>query len=322
MKMKTYISLFLALALLACALAGCGGTSAVSNEMQAADRAPMAEAPMEEMSDSSLGSTADGGSSAAPENRKWIVTVRMSAETEDLDAATAALDKQIAALNGYVEDQHIYNGSTYSSSRYRNADLTIRIPAEAVDDFTREISGIANVISQEKNLEDVTLSYVATESRMNALKTEEARLLDFMEQAQTMADLLEIEARLTDVRYELERVTSQLRTYDNKINYATVYLDLSEVREYTPVEEPTLWERLSGGFVNSLAELWGSLQDLLVLLVISFPFLLVYGGITWGVIAVIRRIRKKKGLPKMKKQQKETNLPWQNPGDNNTGKPQ
>ena len=304
--MKKYLSLLLALMLLLSVLTGCGGSSSAAQDMAVMEEAA-AEAPasMAGGTNGTLTSTAESGSSAVPESRKWIITVYMSAETEDLDSMTAALDAHITAMNGYVEDQHIYNGSSYSSRRYRSASLTIRIPAEDVDNFTEEVSGIANVVSQEKNLEDVTLSYVATESRMTALQTEEARLLEFMEQAETMSDLLEIEARLTDVRYELESVTSQLRTYDNQINYATIHLDIEEVQEYTPVEEPTLWERISTGFTDSLEGLWESLQDLLVGIVVAAPFLLVYGGVALVIFLIIRHV--------IKKQPKEKKQPWKVP---------
>jgi len=313
MKMKKLLSLFLCVLLIVSLMTACGGASesapnyAVREEMAAEAPAMMAGNPNDKLTSGS-----ETGSTAIPENRKWIITVHMSAETEDLDTMTTALDEHIKSLEGYVEDQHVYNGSAYASRRYRSANLTIRIPAENVDKFTEEVSGIANVISQEKNLEDITLNYVSTESRMTALQTEEARLLELMAQAETMSDLLEIEARLTDVRYELESVTSRLRTYDNQINYATIYLDISEVQEYTPVEDPTLWERLSGGFTDSLENLWESLQDLLVFLVIAFPFLLVYGGIALVIFLVVRSIVKKK--PKEKKK------PWKTPEKNDEHK--
>ena len=230
----------------------------------------------------------------------------LSAETEDLDALTAALDETIAALNGYVEDQSVYNGSTYSNRRYRNASLTVRIPAEDVDQFTQQVAGIANVVSKETNRQDVTLSYVATESRMTALQTEETRLLELMAQAETMSDLLEIEARLTDVRYELESVTSQLRLYDNQIDYATIYLTISEVQEYTPVEEPTLWERISGGFRDSLKGLGNGLLDLMVWLIVSSPYLVVIAVIVLIVVLLAKRAkkhRKAKKAPKDESQQ-------------------
>jgi len=293
MKLKKCLSLFLALLFLMSLFSGCGGSSIATMD-QAVKGEAMAEAPAAMVNGSAgdtLTSTAGGGSTAIPENRKWIITVYMSAETENLDTMTTALDERITQLNGYVEDQNVYNGSAYASRRYRHANLTIRIPAESVDQFTKQVAGIANVISQEKNLEDITLTYVSTESRMTALQTEEARLLELMAKAETMSDLLEIESRLTDVRYELESVTSRLRTYDNQINYATIYLDISEVQEYTPVKDPTLWERISGGFTDSLKDLGESLQDLLVFLVIAFPFLLVYGGIAFVIFLLIRKLR-------------------------------
>ena len=303
MKPNRYIAAFLALILLV-SLAGCGASATKNSYAEEAAAGPMAPAMMaDSAANDSLTSTSANGSAAIPENRKWIVTVYMSAETEDLDAMTAALDERIAALNGYVEDQRIYNGSAYATRRYRSANLTIRIPAEQVDQFAEQVSGIANVISQEKNLEDVTLTYVSTESRLAALQTEEARLLELMAKAETMSDLLEIEARLTDVRYELESVTSRLRTYDNQINYATIYLDISEVQEYTPVEDPTLWQRITGGFKDSLEGLGESLQDLLVGIVVIFPFLLVYGSIGLVLFLIIRKVVKK--APKCQ--------PWKTP---------
>ena len=293
MKLKKYVSLLLALIFLLGLMTGCGGSSTVSKNSAAMEEiAAEAPAMMADSATGSLTSASGGGSSAVPENRKWIITVYMSAETEDLDAMTAALDERITALNGYVEDQHIYNGSAYATRRYRSANLTIRIPAESVDKFTEQVSGIANVISQEKNLEDVTLSYVATESRMTALQTEEARLLELLAQAETMADLLEIEARLSDVRYELERYSSQLRLYDNQVDYATIYLFINEVQEYTPVAEKTVWERIRDGFSSSVKGLKKNIVDTLVWILANSPYLLVWGIVIAAACIVVRKVRR------------------------------
>lgn len=299
MKARKYLSLTLVLLMLLSLLAGCGASSKASADYAVMEEMAEAEAPMA-AAGNSLTSNSSRGSDALPENRKWIITVDMSAETEDLDTLLDALDEKITDLNGYVEDQNIYNGSSYSSRRYRSASLTVRIPAEDVDQFTQEVSGISNVVRTNKNLEDVTLSYTATESRVKALETEEARLLELMEQAENMSDLLEIEARLTDVRYELENYTSQLRTYDNKIDFATIYLSIEEVQEYTPVEEETLWERISGGFVSSLKGLGEGALEVLVWVIVSSPYLVVWGIIAAVVIVLVKRHRKRKTDKKRK----------------------
>lgn len=302
MKLKKYISLFLCI-LLACAvLTGCGSSSKSLSADTSARMAGGMPAAQEAAYDygNSLTDSGSTASSVMPESRKWIVTMYLSAETEDLDAMTAALDERIQSMNGYVEDQSVYNGSAYSGRRYRSANLTIRIPAEDADNFTQEVSGIANVIRKEKNVEDVTLNYVATESRVQALETEQTRLLELLAQADNMTDLLEIESRLTDVRYELENYASQLKLYDNQIDYATIHLEISEVQEYTPVEEPTLWQRIRDGFTDSMKALGESLQNLLVWLIVSLPFLVLYGGIAAVVIVLICKARKKRKLKKDK----------------------
>ena len=307
MKTKKYVSLLLCALLLMALFTGCGSgskamTSAASYDMAVAEEAPAAmNAAGGTLTDSGV-----SGSTILPESRKWIVTVYLSAETEDLDALMENLDEAIAALNGYVEDQSVYNGSAYSSRRYRNASLTVRIPAEDVDQFTQQVAGIANVVSKETNRQDVTLSYVATESRMTALQTEEARLLELMAQAETMSDLLEIEARLTDVRYELESVTSQLRLYDNQIDYATIYLSLSEVQEYTPVEEPTLWERISGGFRSSLEDLGDGAVDLLVWIIVSSPYLVILAAVIVVIVLLVKRGRKRRKAKEQPPQDAQT----------------
>ena len=308
MKKKTCISLFLALLMLCSILTGCGSASketAAVNSM-AYD---MAAAEVQEESGAYRGLTAGAGSTdgstALPENRKWIITVDMYAETDDLDALTEALNKQISAMGGYVEDQSIYNGSTYANYRYRNATLTIRIPADDVDSFTDAVGGIANVVSKSKNLEDITLKYVATESRISALETEETRLLEFMEKAETMSDLLEIEARLTDVRAELESTTSQMRLYNNQIDYATIHLSIEEVQEYTPVEEPSFWERITEGFSDSLEGLGEGTVDLLVWIIANSPYLVVFGILAVAIILLVRRIRKINAKKKAAKQDKD-----------------
>ena len=305
--MKKHLSLILALTLLLTLLAGCGSSGSTASydsgmvEYAMSDEVAMAPAEGAALKND----TADTGSAALPESRKWIVTVNLTAETEDLDALRTALDEKIAAFQGYVEAQNVYNGSAYQSSRrYRSANLTIRIPADSIDGFLQDVGGIANIVRQNKSIEDVTLNYVATESRLKALETEETRLLELLAQAENMSDLLEIEARLSEVRSELENYASQKRLYDNQIDYATVYLAIEEVQEYPPVEEPTLWERISKGFRDNLEGVGDDLLDVLVWFIVSLPYLVVFAVVITIIVLVVKRIRRRRVAKKAAKQPK------------------
>lgn len=238
-------------------------------------------------------------STALPENRKLIQTFHMDVETEDLDVVLQQIDSRTAELSGYVENSYIRNGSAYSGRRYRSATITLRIPAKTVDAFVDRVGEISNIVSSQKTVEDVTLRYVETEGRMKALQVEEQRLLELLAKAETMEDLLKIEDRLTNVRTELEQVTSALRVYDNQVDYATVHLNVTEVKEYTEVTEPeTVWDRIAEGFADSWENIGVFLQELFVFFVVASPYLLLMGGSALVVVLIIRlsirRKRKKK----------------------------
>lgn len=296
MNLRRYSALLLAAVLVAALFSGCGQSQSARPEAMAPN------AMAEEMeADKALGAETGGADLPMPENRKWVITIHMSAETENLDPLLEGVLEQVEALEGYVQDQSIQNGSAYAQRRYRSAQLTLRIPAEKVDGFLSHMEEISNVVSHSRTMEDITLQYVDTETRRKALDTEEKRLLELMEQAQTMSDLLEIEGRLTDVRYEKEKVIARMRTFDNQVDYATIYLSLDEVREYTPVEEPTLWQRISGGFMDSLKGVGEGILNLFVWILASLPYLLVWGAVITGAVILIRRIRRKRKTGKEQK---------------------
>lgn len=294
MKQKKWIALLLVLVMTASVLAGCGASSVAKDTAMQEAASPM-DAPLK----NSAGGVMMSGASATADTirqesgQKLIRRVNIDAETEDLEALLGELTKQISALDGYIENQELYNGSSYASYRSRSANLTIRIPADKLDAFIGQVKDVSNVVSYNESQEDVTLTYVSTESRIKALETEQARLLELLGQAQNMSDLLEIEARLTDVRYELENVTSQLLVLANKVDYATVRLYISQVKEYTEVEEQTVWQRIATGFKSNLKDLGEGLVDFFVWILTYSPQLILTAAVLAVAVIVLRRRKKK-----------------------------
>ena len=289
--MKKFISLTLAVLMVLSLLSGCGGSSMAKDAAAPAARQEMAEeAPMMMASGSvTNGSLKDAAQSVPNTEQKLIKTIRMETETEDLDALLPQINAKISALGGYVENQELYNGSAYSSYRHRSASLTVRIPAEQLNSFTEDVKGVSNVVSYNESTENVTLRYVSTESRMKALEVEQERLLELLAKAENMSDLLEIEARLTDVRYELESVTSQLRVLANQVDYATVHLYISQVKVYTETEEQTVWQRIGSGFKENLKDMGENLTDFFVWIVTYSPQLILWAVVIAVAVTVLRK---------------------------------
>ena len=289
--MKKFVSLTLAVLMVLSLLSGCGGSSMAKDAAAPAARQEMAEeAPMMMASGSVTNdSLKDAAQSVPNTEQKLIKTIRMETETEDLDALLPQINTKISALGGYVENQELYNGSAYSSYRHRSASLTVRIPAEQLDSFTEDVKGVSNVVSYNESTENVTLRYVSTESRMKALEVEQERLLELLAKAENMSDLLEIEARLTDVRYELESVTSQLRVLANQVDYATVHLYISQVKVYTETEEQTVWQRIGSGFKENLKDMGENLTDFFVWIVTYSPQLILWAVVIAVAVTVLRK---------------------------------
>ena len=297
-------TLLLALLMLAAILSGCGASSKTEAMDMAEVEMPRAEAaPEEEILYSSTADSATG--SVTTENQKLIKKVYIDAETEDMDTLLTQVTGQIQALGGYIESQEIYNGSSYSSYRYQNANMTIRIPAEKLDSFVSQVKGVSNVVNYNETTDDVTLTYVSTESRIAALEIEQERLLNLLSKAENMEDLLTIEERLTEVRYELEQVNSQLRVLANQVNYATVNLNIQQVKVYTEVEEQTVWQRISSGFSGNLRDIGEGLVNFFVWLVTYSPQLIFWAVVITIAVVVVRRRFKRRKVKSIPPQQNE-----------------
>ena len=312
MNKKKALTIVMAAALLLGLLGGCGSKNlsmdadtsksflyaddGISYEMAMAAPAAMSGAG------SNGKSAASTASIPLPENRKWVITMSLTAETENLTDAMGLLAEKIQASGGYVESQSI-SGTAVNSGRSPSAYITVRVPAAQLDSFVEDVSGMTNVVSSSRYVEDITLSYTDTEGRVKALKTEEARLLELMEQAQTMSDLLEIEERLTEVRYQLENYTSTLRLYDNQVDYATLDLTLREVAKFTPPEKQGFWEKVTSGLADSIVDLGQGLVDVAAWVLIELPYLVLVGLLGWLTVFLTRRSIKKRRAKKAQKTQ-------------------
>ena len=282
----------IALLVLACILTGCGAVAMDSMESGAVNNSGSFDGIYEEFA------PGDSGSGAQLSDQKLITTVEINAETEDLDALMPQLSEHIAQLGGYVEFQNTYYGSAYSSYRHRSANMTIRIPADKLSDFLLHVEGASNVISKQQSQDNVTLQYVDTESRVAALEAERDRLMELLEQAGDLSDLLKIEERLTDVLYDLESTTAKLRSLDNQVSYATVNLYIDEVKIFTETQEQTVWQRIASGFGGNLRNIGEDIVDFFIWLVTYSPQLIVIGGIIWLAVRTVRRTIKKRRAKK------------------------
>ena len=256
----------------------------------------------------------NGSDTALPTDRKLIQTAQMELESRDYAKALAALEQMVADCGGYIESRNEQGGSLYSS-RYsaRYANITARIPAEKLETAMSTAGELCNVVSRSTDVADVTESYVDTEARLKTLRLQEERLLEILSKATDLSDVLELESRLSDVRYQIEAYEAALRNYDSRVSYSTLQITLQEVVEYSVINDPpqTLGQRLSDGFADSMRLVKNSAENVLVWLVTYLPLVLLWAVIIAAVVWLVWR-----AVRRAKKNGKQ--LPWGKKAENGT----
>ena len=223
----------------------------------------------------------------ASTNPKIIYTANLTLESKDYDTARAALDAALNDAGGYLESSSEY--SDVGSSR--SVNLTFRVPEENYQSFLDAVAQAGNVTYKSQQADDVTTQYMDVETRLANLEAQRTRLQELQAQADNLSDLLQIETSLTDVQSQIESWQSQLDWYSNQVQQCTVYVNLSEVQNYTPTDESFLGS-VGAAFAQGWSNFVNGLQQLAVWLAGAWPVVLVVAAAATG-FAVWRKKRKK-----------------------------
>lgn len=243
---------------------------------------------------------------AAPIEHKLIRNVSMHLETREFDALTKSISDAVTFFGGYMEQSDVSGNSLYWSDERssRCSNLTARIPENKLDAFLTEVSGQGNVTYKNESVQDVTLQYTDITSRKKTLQMEQDRLWELLGKAESIDAVIALEARLSEVRYQLESIESQLRTLDNQIVYSTVYLSIQEVQVLTSTDPDTIPVRIQKGLSRSFNTLKISSVDFLVWFISSLPILAVFAVLVFIAVIILkkplkrRKTRKQKGMDK------------------------
>lgn len=309
-RIQVCITSILIAAAITSLLTGCGAGSkshTVVSETAAARSddtnimTPEFEVPAETAAGGTLTSTAP--LEPVSSSRKLIRNVNLSVETTGFDAMISSLTDRVSSLGGYVEQSEI-SGNSVSSSYHGNryAYLTVRVPSDKLDTFITQVGEQGNITNQSGTTQDVTLQYSDIESRKKSLTIEQERLWALLEKADTLEAVIALESRLSEIRYQLESFESQLRTYDNQVDYSTVYLSISEVTVFTPTAPDSVADRIQKGFRRNLNNVGNALVNFFVWLISSLPVLIPL-AIFAAIIFLLVRGATRKQLSKAAKVQ-------------------
>lgn len=206
------------------------------------------------------GGSGEDASTVPPEDRLVIRTVDMRMRVEDVDESASAVRSAAEKRKGMVVDFQVstdegvpvyrpyVEGSALTDGAALSGYITVRVPAEELEAFIDEVTGLGEVLRQAENESDVTQEHIDLAARLKNLEATETRLREFFEKAKNVTEMLSIEQELSRVRGEIESLKAQMAYLERQAAMSTVTVELTGP---TPVVRP---EGENWGFVDALTQ--------------------------------------------------------------------
>ena len=247
---------------------------------------------------------------AAPTTPERIIhTARAEVETDAFDETLERVYALIDRHGGFLQSANVHGRDFYAAKHdvfsHRQGSFTIRVPAAQYNQLLQDIEGLGAMTFLTTQAENVTGIYTDIHSRLTSLRNQEERILSLFEQAYTMEDIILLEDRLSQVIFEIERLTQDRSHLAGLANYSTIHLTLWEVREMADIEAldadpPTFLDRIGDTFTATLDDMASFARGFVLVLVAVVPWLLVFGVLSLiplGIILLhIRRQRKRRAI--------------------------
>jgi len=176
-----------------------------------------------------------GNAASAPD--KGIPTVVVSADrnlilTAKIDMRSkdpwATSDRAQAIASGLGGD--VLNLTQSGSGDTRSASLTIRVPSSRFADALQQLRTLEGEIQTSGvSAQDVTDQFVDLQARLAAKQAEEQRYLAILTKANTIDEILKVDASLSNVRTQIEQLTGQINSIKQRTDYSTISMSIATI---------------------------------------------------------------------------------------------
>jgi hypothetical protein len=269
--------------------------SSLSNDM-GVDRDSSAAEGEESAADAETDSESEVGGkevSKVSTNRMIIHQAGLQLNVKDFEKAEQNIEKKVNEYGGYIVESNVYREDEESVS----GNITVRIPEKHFQKFLAATEGeAADILERTVTGQDVTEQYVDLKSRVKSKRAVEARLLDFMSDAEKTEDLLKISSDLAIIQEEIEVIVGQMNYLENQTSYSTVEISMFENRVIVPGldnKDLDTWDKTKKQLATSTNFLLAAGSGLIVFIIGNLPIFILILLIGLGVYLTFVRKRGK-----------------------------
>ncbi len=154
-----------------------------------------------------------------------------------MDFITALATK----MKGYVVSSNLYKTTTDQGIEVPQATITIRVPADQLNDALTTIKGqVGNpqtdILSENVNGQDVTKQYTDLQSQLTNLQKAEAQLQEIMGSATKTEDVLAVYNQLVQIRQQIEVLQGQINYYKESAALSAISVTLVAQASVQPLQ--------------------------------------------------------------------------------------
>lgn len=222
-------------------------------------------------------------------SEKLVYSGSLTVQTLKYDETVSGLRNYIHSNGGIVEYEYEYDTDynwytvTDAHTGTRHLNLTVRIPTEKFETFMNDMDGYGKVVSRSSSVENITRRYNDVSVQIEALEIQQARLLEMMDKAETIEDMILVEQRLTEVQTSLNSYKTQRESMDTDVKYSTVTMTVDEVKEYSDTH-PNFFQQIGEAFKDGMRSFFYNTEDLLIAFVYMLPYLVILGIIIFFLV--------------------------------------
>jgi hypothetical protein len=229
---------------------------------------------------------------------KIIKNSNITMQTDNYDTSLNNIKGLIQSTDSMIVKMQESQGSIYSSSylnesKLRTTEIIVKVAKDKFETFNNEVKKHANVISYNEETQDISSSYSDIEAKIESYKIQEKQLNVLLTIATAAKDLLEISNEIQKVIQEREYLQRQKNSYDNQIEYSTVYISLTEVKS-TVIKEKNIFVRMFDIFKMSLIQIKDICVSTIIVIVYFIPYVIVLGIILLIIYVIIKRKKNRK----------------------------
>jgi hypothetical protein len=178
-----------------------------------------------------------GGFEPAAVERLVIQNADLSIVVINPEAKMDEIAKMAENMGGFVVSKNVFQTTTGNNLRVPEGNITVRVPAENLDQALEQIKADAvEVLNENRSGQDVTREYVDLQSRLKTHEQAAEQLSEILEQKTESEEVIEVFNQLVYHREQIEILKGQINYYEEAAALSAVSVRVSAEETLQPLE--------------------------------------------------------------------------------------